>query len=120
MTSTAPNNIVSRTFENYVKARENAERRNKEFVDRLNDLTLAKIKNQKRAERSMFTQAVEKRNLNEVHNQRIKACLDKRKEDEKLHIENALSYQENVINQIQERLQDKQSKEKIVSERTFS
>lgn len=55
MTSTAPNSIMSRTFENYVKARENAERRNKEFVDRLNDLSLAKIKNQKKAERSMFS-----------------------------------------------------------------
>lgn len=44
---------MSKTFENYIRARERAENIAKEKVEHLNDMAVLKVKNQKKAERAM-------------------------------------------------------------------
>lgn len=51
--TTAPAAVMSKTFENYIRAREKAEKIAKDKVEHLNQLALQKIKNQKKAERAM-------------------------------------------------------------------
>lgn len=45
MTSTAPASVMSKTYENYIRARERAENIAKEKVEHLNQLALQKVKN---------------------------------------------------------------------------
>ena len=52
MTATAPTTVMSKTFENYIRARERAENIAKEKVEHLNNMAVQKIKNSKKAERA--------------------------------------------------------------------
>lgn len=45
-------NIQSKSFQNYIRARERVESTAKEFVEKLNNNALSKVKNQKLAEKA--------------------------------------------------------------------
>jgi hypothetical protein len=91
--STAPTSVMSKTFENYIRARERAENIAKEKVEHLNNLALSKIKNQKKAERAIRDMTSTKKQLMDTQKSRQSEALHKKDADNKHHLEVARDQQ---------------------------
>jgi len=65
---------MSKTFENYIRARERAENAAKEKIDKLNLMALNKIKHQKLAEKANKNNEAEKQAVMEKHQEKLKAA----------------------------------------------
>lgn len=110
---------MSKTFENYIRARERAENIAKDKIDQLNKYAMTKFYNSKKAQSSQKDNFKEKRAAIEEHNNKIKACLEKKELDHNKYMEEARDYQEILEKQILERQEQKKAHEKQVSEEHF-
>lgn len=83
---------MSKTFENYLKTRENAEKIAKEKVERLNELALKKIKNQKLNDRQVKFREQERKEEMEKHREKMKAAKLRNELNNKEHLQGASEF----------------------------
>ena len=103
--STAPTSVMSKTFENYIKARENAERIAKEKVDKLNNDALLKVKHQKLAEKVIRNQTTTRHEAIEAHKEKLKAAKHRKDQNLRAHLDDAEEYFEAWTQGIDDRKQ---------------
>jgi len=84
--------VMSKTFENYLKTRENAEKIAKEKVERLNELALKKIKNQKLNDRQVKFREQERKEEMEKHREKMKAAKLRNELNNKEHLQGASEF----------------------------
>lgn len=118
-TMTAPSSVLSKTFENYILARERQEKIAKEKIEHLNKLAIDKVKHRKNAEKQLKELRTTDKAKHETKKHRQLEALQHKENEIKSYLENAKEHQIKYEQDLKERLQKKMLHEREQSEHNF-
>lgn len=116
---TAPSSVLSKTFENYIMARERQEKIAKEKIEHLNKLAIDKVKHRKNAEKQMKELRTTDKAKQETKRHRQLEALQHKETQVKQYLENAKEQQVKYEQDLKDRQSKKLMHEREQSEHNF-